>query len=292
MSMHRTIIRYFLIINRVKRPGFPSFGDIREMLTEHDFDVSTRTLQRDIGNIRTDFGIEIRYNSYHKGYYLDRDNSPDLDSLMKFLEMAVLTGTFNELYRDANEAKEFVSFDAEAAIKGVEYFSKILFALKNRKQLVIKYQKFTEEDSFQVELKPGLFKEYQNRWYLVGIRVNSGDRRAYALDRIRGLSIGEESFSASEVADIKERFAHVIGISLTDHKPEFIKLTFNTEQAKYIETLPWHPSQEVIHRDDQTTTFSLFVVPNYELIQKILAEGNHIQKIEPEWFNEQVYKRK
>ena len=70
----------------------------------------------------------------------------------------------------------------------------------------------------------------------------------------------------------------MIGISLSDHKPEFIELTFDTNQARYIETLPWHPSQEVMNRDEELTTFRFFVVPNYELQQKILAEGNHIKK--------------
>ena len=153
----------------------PSFEEIRDMLEEHDFNVSTRTLQRDIGNIRTEFGIEIKYNSYQNGYYLDLENSPGIESLMKFLEMAVLSGTFIELYRDANQTKEFVSFDAEDAIKGVDYISKILFALKNRKHLLIEYQRFTDEDSYEVEIKPGLFKEYQNRWYLIGLLIKSGD---------------------------------------------------------------------------------------------------------------------
>ena len=68
-------------------------------------------------------------------------------------------------------------------------------------------------------------------------------------DRIRGLKLGEKNYKAAEVRDIKERFSHVIEISLSDHKPEFIELTFDTNQARYIETLPWHPSQEVIKQE-------------------------------------------
>lgn len=292
MSMHRTIIRYFLIINKVRRPGFPSFDEIMEMLVEHDFNVSSRTLQRDLENIRIDFGMEIKYQIQHNGYYLDYENSHGIESLMKFLEMAVLTGTFNELYKDVNQMREFVSFDSEDAIKGVEYISKILFALKNRKHLIIEYQRFYDDDSYEVEIKPGLLKEYQNRWYIISLLAKTGEQRAYALDRIRSLSLGERNYKASEVGDMKVRFSHVIGISMAYDKPEFVELTFNNEQAKYIETLPWHPSQEVIHKDKEHTTFKLFVVPNYELEQKILAEGNSITKIEPKWFAEKIETRK
>ena len=292
MAQHRTIIRHFLIINKVRRPGFPGLREIREMLVEHDFNISTRTLQRDIKNIRNEFGIEIRYNSFHNGYDIDYERSMDMDSLMKFLEMAASTGTFHEFYRDTNQVRQFVSFDSEEAIKGVDYISNILFALKNSRELVIEYQRFSDAAPYEVTIRPGLLKEYQNRWYIIGILPDGGAVRAYALDRIVDLQVGERNFDGSDTAGMKERFSHVIGISMSDRKPELIEITFDSDQAKYIETLPWHPSQEVARRSERETTFSLFVVPNYELEQKILSEGNHIKKVEPEWFSQQVKKRK
>ena len=84
MALHRTIIRYFLIIKRVRRDDFPSLETIWKMLKAHDFKVSTRTLQRDLENIRTDFGIEIRYNSGPNGYDIDYERSVEMESLIKF----------------------------------------------------------------------------------------------------------------------------------------------------------------------------------------------------------------
>lgn len=292
MAQHRTILRHFLIINMVRQPGFPSLRTIMEMLEEHDFDIGIRTLQRDIENIRKEFGIEIRYNSYHKGYDINYEESANVDSLLKFLEMAALSGSFNELFTDTSQVKEFVSFEGEEAVKGVEFISKILFALKNSRELKITYKRYYDAKSYDVSIKPGLLKEYQNRWYVIGIQVGKDATKAYALDRMVDLQVGERTFDGAETSGIKEHFRHVIGISASDQQAQLVELTFTTEQAPYIETLPWHSSQEVVSRDDNETVFSLYVVPNYELIQKILSEGDHIKEIKPDELRQKVEGRK
>lgn len=282
MSMHRTIIRYYLIINKARKPGFPTFEEINDVLCDHDFSISTRTLQRDLENIRNDFGIEIAYDKFQKGYYIDKERSLEIASILKFMEMAVLSGTLNELYKNAPEVKNYISFDSEGLIKGVEYISRILFALKHHRQVTLTYQKFIDESPYQVKVKPGLLKEYQNRWYLLGLLSDSGDFRAFALDRMQAISVEDSTFPEAEVSMIPERFNHVIGLSFSDHKPEFIEITVDAQQWKYIDALPWHPSQELISRNEDTVTFRLFVVHNFELEQKILGEGGFIKGIKPE----------
>lgn len=292
MALHDKIIRHYLIINKVRNPGFPSFDDIEEMLEDHGYSLSKRTLQRDIENIRKEFGIEIRYTSYHNGYDIDKERSIEMDSLVKFMEMAVMSSTFNEFYSKPEKVKPFVSFDSEDAVKGVQYFERILFALKNSRVIKLNYQRFIDQKAYTVRVKPGLLKEYQNRWYLVGKVVDSGSARAYAMDRTQDLAVDEEVFDVSECEEIRERFDFVIGISGADKKPELVKLAFKNEQASYIETLPWHPTQEVVSKNEKETVFSLYVVHNYELVQKILAEGNHVLWAEPESLSQLLDKRK
>ena len=292
MSMHRTIIRYFLIINRVKQPGYPSLQALSDMLEGHDFNISLRTLQRDLENIRNDFGIEIRYNVHHRGYYIDTEASLEMGSIIRFMEMAVLSGAFSEVYLEGRKVQDYVSFDAEGLVRGVEYLSPILFALRNRRQLSISHQKFGDKKPTTLSVKPGLLKEYQNRWYLVGTRVKGGGIRTFALDRIKAMELEEATFDEKETEGIREMFVHVIGISYPERKPQFIEITVAATQWNYIESLPWHPSQEVLSRDEETVTFRLFVVQNYELEEKILAQGKNIKKINPAWLAEKIQKIK
>lgn len=290
--MHRTIIRYFLIIGRVMKPGCPSMQEINEMLEEHDFSISKRTLQRDLENIRVDFGIEIKYDPYQRGYYLDRELSLDIDPILNFMEMTLLSGTVYDFLKEKDIVREYISFESEGQVKGLEYMPKILFALKHRRILTISHQKFGVDEAFEVKVKPGLLKEYQNRWYLLALRSESGDFRAYALDRIRDVRVEDDTYPENDIAEIKERFIHVIGVSQSNAKPSAIDLTVTSSQWKYIEALPWHSSQEKIKEDEASVTFRLFVVVNYELEQKILGEGNNILHIEPQWLRDDILARK
>jgi len=155
MSSLRTITRYYLVINMVKRPGFPSLEDIIHRLEDHDFFISARTLQRDFAKINADFGIDIQYNYYHKGYYVEEADSKEYNSVMKFLELSVMAGTFNELATDRKSLRELVSFDSEDQVRGVEYIPGILFAIKNRRLITIKYQKFSDSAPYERKVKPG-----------------------------------------------------------------------------------------------------------------------------------------
>jgi arginine repressor len=67
MSTQGTIRRYTLEIEKINAVRFPSFNDIQEFLKSHGLDVSQRTLQRDIEDIRFEFGIDIQYNRASNG---------------------------------------------------------------------------------------------------------------------------------------------------------------------------------------------------------------------------------
>jgi predicted DNA-binding transcriptional regulator YafY len=276
----------------VKRPGFPSLEDIIHRLEDHDFFISARTLQRDFAKINADFGIDIQYNYYHKGYYVEEADSKEYNSVMKFLELSVMAGTFNELATDRKSLRELVSFDSEDQVRGVEYIPGILFAIKNRRLITIKYQKFSDSAPYERKVKPGLMKEYDNRWYLAAINYSDDMLKIYALDRMQGITLTGQRFKAADITWLKEKFVHVIGVSKAGCKPEFIELTFLNEQAEYIKTLPWHNSQEIIGTAETETTFRYFVVPNYELEQKILSEGNNITRIHPEWLATKIEEKR
>lgn len=292
MRALHTITRQYLIINKVRKGGYPSHKQIHNYLLENDFEIHNRTLDRDLAAIRYDLGIEIAYNTHYGGYYLDYESSGNIEDRMKFLEIAVMTGSFNEVFKDVRTARNLVSFDCEEMVRGVHYIPKILFAIRNRKEVNISYRKFTDSVPEQRTVKPGLLKEYQNRWYLAGLTGNNNELRLFALDRTMDIQLGEKSFRENEIKDLRERFIHVIGISEAYLKPAFIELTFSREQANYIKTLPWHASQEIVDQTGSETTFRFFVVPNYELFQKILAEGNNITRIAPKWLEEKVEKKK
>ena len=57
MSKHGTIRRYTLIIEKLRSNQYPSFEEIKRHLFSIGFEISDRTIQRDIEQIRYEFGI-------------------------------------------------------------------------------------------------------------------------------------------------------------------------------------------------------------------------------------------
>jgi predicted DNA-binding transcriptional regulator YafY len=52
--------------------------------------ISSRTLQRDLEDIRDEFGIEIALDFGRNGYFIDYENSVNADYILHFLELAVV----------------------------------------------------------------------------------------------------------------------------------------------------------------------------------------------------------
>ncbi len=87
MSKHGTIRRYTLEIEKIRRGQSPSFDEIKNYLHNHGFEVGDRTIQRDIEQIRFEFGVEIKYNRDKNGYFIDYENSINIESFFRFLEI-------------------------------------------------------------------------------------------------------------------------------------------------------------------------------------------------------------
>jgi predicted DNA-binding transcriptional regulator YafY len=288
MQIYRIVNRYYLIINKIKSSSFPSFDDIQEHLISHDTEISLRTMQRDLQNIRNEFGIEIVYNKAQNGYFINTEHDTDYEYFMRFFEMTVMSGKLTETLKNESDISKYIAFDTAETISGLEYMQKILYAIRENFQIRLKYQRFTDSSPFDTTIAPGFLKEYQKRWYLIAWNFDLEDFRTYGLDRINELEISEVNFNKNLVKNWKDMFESVIGVSSYSSKPELIELSFDPEQGKYIKTLPLHHTQTIITDDETEFRILLKVVPNYELTQRILSQGERVEVIKPEWLREEI----
>ncbi|MDD3858926.1 MAG: WYL domain-containing protein [Bacteroidales bacterium] len=290
MKIHHVINRYYLIINKIRSSHYPSFEEIRDQLASHDIDISFRTLQRDLQNIRNEFGIEVVYNKTKNGYSINTEESSDYEYFMRFFEMTVMSGTLTDSLKTGANISRHISFDTIEPMQGVEFIGKILFAIDQQLKIKIKYQRFNDDMPFEANLAPGFLKEYQKRWYLIAWNFDLEAFRTYGLDRIKGFEITGENYNPKLVSGCKDIFDHVIGIGFPDKEPEMIELSFDKEQGKYIKTLPLHKSQTILVDSEKELRILLKVVPNYELSQKIMSYGDRVKVIRPEWLRKEIIK--
>lgn len=283
MSRQGTIRRYTLIIEKINRNQYPSFAEIQDYLDDFGFSISKRTLERDIAAIRNEFGLEITYNRFKEGYFIDEENSINIDSFLRFLEIVNTAELLTESLSDSKETLDYISFDKGGGLKGIEYLKPLLQAIKEHRKIKFKHFSYQTEKSRKYSMQPYLLKEYQNRWYVVGVVSGINEVRTFGLDRISDLELKDELFEPNPKINPQEKFADAIGVVYATEVKQRVVLSFTPSQGHYVKGLPWHKSQEVIQDDDSECRIQLNVVPNYELIQQILMHHDQVKVLEPEW---------
>ena len=288
MSKHGTIRRYTLEIEKIRRGQFPSFQEIKDYLFEHGFEIGDRTIQRDIEQIRFEFGIEIKYDRDKNGYYIDYQNSLNIESFFRFLEIVNTAELLTESLLESKDSLKHISFDTGGGLKGIENLKPLLKAIKDNRKISFTHFNFHTEKSRKYTLKPYLLKEYQNRWYVVGIIGGFNEFRTFGIDRIEDLEVLAETFIPDTKLNASERFDDTIGIVYNANTVQDVILSFTASQGNYVKTLPLHSSQRVIVDDETEYRVVINVVPNYELIQQILKHGETVKIIEPQWLVDEI----
>jgi len=282
MSAQGTIKRYILIIERIASIGFPSFQVIKAHLSDHGFEISERTLQRNIEQTRYEFGIEIKYDRTQNGYYVDKEESINYDAFMKFLEIISTADLLTESLKDGKDTMRYISFETDGNLKGIENLKSLLFAIKNHRIIFFTHENFETGKRKSYRMKPYLLKEYQNRWYIVGL-IESDKFRTFGIDRIESIELLSDIFKPDPKLNPAKLFENVIGLTYSNDEQEEVVLSFTPLQGKYIQALPLHKSQEVIKETEKEIIVRLTVIPNFELEQKILMMGDSVKVLSPEW---------
>jgi predicted DNA-binding transcriptional regulator YafY len=288
MSRQGTIRRYTLIIEKINFGQYPSFSAIQDYLDEFGFALSKRTIERDFEAIRNEFGIEITYDRFKEGYFIDEENSIDIQSFLRFLEIVNTAELLTSSLSESKETLNYISFEQSGGLKGIEYLPKILQAIREHRLMRITHHTFYNETSRKFKIEPYLLKEYQNRWYIIAIVRGMNEQRTFAIDRLEELELLTETFEPTRREEVEGNFKHVIGLVYAGQELQDVELSFTPFQGKYIKSLPLHSSQEILVDNDTELRILLKIIPNYELTQKILMHGNTVKVEKPQWLAEEV----
>ena len=235
MSKRGYISRYLLILKKLKVKPYSSYEELQAYIENQvdylqmqddslEINFSKRTLQRDIKEIRSLFGVDIEYSKANKGYFISQSEVEN----MNFQRMLEAFDMFNSLNL-AQDLTPFIHLEKRRP-QGTENLYGLLHAIKNRFQIKFTYQKFWDEEISQRIADPYALKEFKNRWYIMA-RDNKDDRiKSFALDRLTNLFITNRKYKLSESYNIEESFRYCFGIiSPDDMEPQEIILSFEID---------------------------------------------------------------
>src|SRR5690606_34609502 len=150
-------------------------------LLEHSFEVSARTIQRDIEQIRFEFGIEIVYDRTRNGYYIDTETNFNNHSFLRFLEIVNTAELLTESLKETKDTLNIISFESRGNLRGIEHLKTFQFAIKNNRKVSFSHEKFDTGKQRKYAVRPYLLKEYQSRGYLVGILGGTNEFRTFGI---------------------------------------------------------------------------------------------------------------
>jgi len=290
MSVRQTIKRHYKIISCLKRRAM-SFEELQDdMLLDHDsiedqLIKSQRTLQRDIKDIATIYGIVIVADRSTGKYYIkentENTHSQRLRENFDLINAIRLTESFG---------KNLVFEDRKPL--GTQHMSGLLHAIQNHLEVTFTYLKFYDDSISERRLKPIALKEARNRWYLIAEDMKDAIIKNFSLDRISNFVITESKFKPHNDYDIVAAFNHSFGIiNGTSEQPEKIILAFTPNEGRYVKSLPLHHSQQLLTENKKEIQFSYFLIPTYDFKMELLSYGNQVKVIEPKSLQKSIEKK-
>ena len=270
--------------------------------------VSKRTTQLDIQFMRSN---KLGYNApiivYQKKYYTYEDEhysiaeipitGVDMDILTESVEMlsqfkdfslfSELNGVIQKLedkiYRESKSLSPIIHVEKNDKLKGLKHLDTLYQAILKRIALKLSYQSFKSREAGEIIFLGYILKEYNNRWFLVGRKMNSSTIMTLALDRIETIDFDLSVSYEIEDFDADEYYKNTYGVTVLGQKGLInIEMEIDKANAPYVLTKPFHHSQQLIQKNNNgSIVISITVHHNYEVERLILGFGSGIKIIKP-----------
>lgn len=278
--------------------------------------VSKRTVQLDLQLLRSDkLGYNAPIEVYEKRYYRYADldfsitdvplTESDLDVLSEsvavlrqfkdFSLFSELNGVIQKLedkiYHASGSEPPIIHLDKNEQLKGLEHLDVLYQAISKRIVLCISYQSFSARQANDHIFHPYLLKEFNNRWFLVGRREGHKPVLTLALDRMISISPDLKTDYLRDDFDADEYYKDTYGVTVLGVPPIEVRLWVNRQNAPYVLTKPFHPSQRLIERRKEGgIEIALTVHHNFELERLLLGFGSSVEVLEPKMLRRKIRK--
>ncbi len=188
--------------------------------------------------------------------------------------------------------ENIISFETNPYLTGIEYISELYNAIINNQVLKITYKSYKTNTETHPIIHPYHLKQYNNRWYLVGLNNEYQNINNVPLDRILKIQESKVDFIPNNDIDFDEYFEDVIGVTVSnDTPPQKVLLLVDADQKPYIISKPIHGSQKVKEENHAYAIIELEVQLNYELESVLLSFGEKIEVLEPISLRNNIAKR-
>lgn len=204
-----------------------------------DTNISKRTLQLDIQNMRSDkLGYNAPIEVYDRKYYRYADpeytitdiplSGVDMDVLLESMEILKQFKGFSlfkelegirqrledRIYTEKNKSPAIIHFDKNESLKGLEFLEVLYQSILKKIALKVTYQSFAVNKPTEFIFHAYFLKEYNNRWFVIGKHRKQDSFRNLALDRIVKIDYDLDVEYLEEAIDADTYYKNTIGATV------------------------------------------------------------------------------
>jgi predicted DNA-binding transcriptional regulator YafY len=280
------------------------------------FEVSSKSIQRDIDFMRVMLNAPIEYDASKKGYcyseswtfdpstFLNREEAEALAATSRVLAQYQGTPYYEEVARaieklmqqlpvsiNGNSLFDIYSFDSPVPSCSVnqEDFALMEQAVRNCQKVAMTYKSLSGQDVRERIVHPYRlhYDQAGGTWYLIGYCEYRKAFRTFAVGRIQRLTLTEEHFTTSGSFSIEryleKAFHQTLGPATYD-----ITVRFTPYQSQWIRERRWHPTQSIQEHEDGSLTLTLNVGALDAVKRWIMHYGAEAEVLEPEELRDMV----
>jgi len=286
----KILTRLTLILARLNDGEALSVKELAE-----EFNVSTRTLQRDFNQRLSSFPIyqDKRRWKMQDGFKIEKTKSLQeklvLDIIEKMTEdiggkFAITSHRLLSKIKNEDFNPIYTKLNIEDIGNRLDDIQRIEKAIKNKTELICSYEN-EREGVFRTNIQPLKIVNYEGFWYLVAFK--DGCVQKYYLKTLSNI---EKTNIAFEVeANIEEVLKNSINIWFkSDVEPFEVKLYADAVATKYFKrrALPTQTIETL--SEEGTMEFTVIITDEMEIIPMVKYWLPHLRVLEPLWISEMI----
>lgn len=280
-----------------------------------EFEVSSKTIQRDLEFMRDQLTLPIEYDAVRHGYFYAHSvaqfpmvtvSQGELVALLvaqkaveqyrgtsfeKPLHAAfekLVSSLGDEASVSLHELSEAVSFRSAGVPQAqIRVFELLADAVMTSRLVEFDYQSMRASQPERRTVEPYHLACISNQWYLIGNDRDRKGLRTFALTRVTRARNRKTSFRRpadfSAAKMLSGSFA-----AFEAGKTERVRIRFDAFSARLVAERQWHPSQKVRPLPDGGTELTLRVGLAPDLESWILGWGGHAEVLEPGVLREKI----
>lgn len=305
--------RLLKIDEKVRENLFPTVRSLSK-----EFEVSKRTIERDIEFLRDMYDAPISYDHSKKGYYYTQDTF-FLKSLFLSADEFFSVAVFEKLLRQYRKTpieeklkkvfkkltdllpKDVVIFDSlwlDAAVTFIaepspdidpEIFSNVFEGVKTHHAIKFFYRSLEQDDAAERIAEPYHIVCQRGAWYVIGLCRLRNEPRIFSFSRMQKVKVLEkQTFEVPKDFKAEDYIDKNVGVWLTKREPFTVKLLFSPKVGVFAEEHRWSDDQKITIHRDKSVEVSFSTTQTEEIKRFVLGQGSTVKVLEPPELVEEV----